>query len=97
MHPKVALCIKRSYASDMWATGIVMLFVRGYIRAEFKTWKLKEDVSNKFKHYWNWIRQVVGYKKALPKGSILRKMLERDPAKRVQAQELTATGYRIAA
>lgn len=87
--PEVALGITRSFAADMWAMGIVLLFVQGHIATtDLKPWRLNHDAANGFKSHWNWVRQVENWKGLLPRGSVIQKMLEHDPKQRMRADRV---------
>ncbi|RMZ81115.1 hypothetical protein DV738_g2412, partial [Chaetothyriales sp. CBS 135597] len=86
---------QRSYASDVWSLGVLMLFALGLLKLPDETeqsWKLNQvldEESPESTKMIMWIRKVSRTKNAIPaRWEVLRRVLEERASKRIRSSEL---------
>lgn len=80
-----------SHGGDIWALGVVMLFVTRQMalpKRSWTIWKIRTDAKAR-REMWGWLRVVSEIVEKIPRElSLLRKMLKDDPAKRIAAADV---------
>lgn len=78
--PEVSILARRSYGWDMWAAGILLLFVRKHIGGDLKNWNLKVDSLGDFTEHNKWLKVINRHRRSLPERWRIRAMLEPKPS-----------------
>jgi serine/threonine protein kinase len=91
--PEYLLDEKRGMPGDIWAFGVTMLFVFGLMPLPRGNWKIADIFRNEDVHtkMVGWLLKVQQIQESIPEAlSLLRQMLEKNPAKRITASKLVS-------